>query len=464
MSTGFTLSGLSVRFLEPDALPKGLGAGTLTPGKAFLRHFDAAQFGPALAATAQTGALSEVSACALGDAVLQLGAPGGFLDASGLEVQALRESFIAVATQALRDRALAEKLFEGGVIDRLGSPRHFLGALPVRVISRQVTRESLAAARSMISGGWDADLLHVLESAGLRAAADHAEDLLVLVPVWERALEAPTPAEPRAPSELSARLREAIAQGVTDIVIDDGADDIARQWLTEQQLTELNATRLLVTSFTLGELGRVRLTATIERGQLRLTLRPGGHMTPKLNRLPLEVASALTDVKSGLVVLAGAPASGRSSTFAAVMEHFARSGRTCLTLEQPAFFSLLGVRQVELEVDQSLAVFRQSARLLPVEVIGIDLVDDEAGVDAALEAAADGRLVVVVMRAMSLAATVLRLTELDAKWHRRRLAEHLSLVVCQSRGEATSLVPSQALRRHLRSQSTPPPPILLEPE
>ena len=362
----------------------------------------------------------------------------------------------------MRDQELAHKLFEGGVIDRHGSHQHFLGSLPVRVIARQVTRESLAAARSMLCGGFDADLLHVLESAGLRAAPDHAEDLLVLVPTWERAVVDSAKAEARAPSELSARLREAVSRGVTDIVIDDEADAIARQWLTEQQLTELNATRLLVTSFTLGELGRVRLTATIERGQLRLTLRPAGLATPSLNRLPAGVARALTEVKSGLMVLSGGPASGRSSSFAAVLEHFARAGRACVTLEQPAFFSLLGVRQVELEVDQSLAVFRQSARLLPVEVVGIDLLDDEAGVDAALEAAADGRLVVVVMRALTLAAAVHRLSELDAKWARRRLSEHLALVVSQARGEASCLAPSEALRRHLRSQTTPAPPVLLE--
>ncbi len=463
MSDALTLSGLSVRYLEPDALPKGLSGGSLSPGKAFLRHFEAGEFGPALEATTQTGALTDVSACALGDAVLQLGTEGGFLDATGVGVSALRESFIAVATLALQDPALAQKLFDGGVIDRRGTTRHFLGALPVRVVARQVTRESLVAARARVSSGCDADVLHMLESAGLRAAADHAEDLLVLVPVWERMPDEPPAVEARAPSGLSERLREAMARGVTDIVIDDEAEAVAREWLTEPQLTELNATRLLVTSFTLGDLGRVRLTATIERGQLRLTLRPGGKETPRLNRLPAQVAKALTEVKTGLLVLAGGPASGRSSTFAAVMEHLARTGRMSVTLEQPAFFSLLAVRQVELDVDQSLPVFRQSARLLPVDAVGFDLIDDEAAVDAALESAADGRLVVVVMRALTVTAAVHRLAELDAKWSRRRLSEHLSLVVCQARGEATWLVPTEALRRHLRSQSTPAPPALLEP-
>jgi hypothetical protein len=456
----WVLSGLAVRFLEPDALPKGLVGGTLKPGRTFLRHFDAADYEPALALTTQTGALSDVSACALGDAVMQLGAPGGFLDSTGLSVASLREAFIAVATRALGgDAALAQRLFDGGVLDRRGTGRYFLGALPVRIVARHVTRESLAAARATLTGGWDADLLHVLESAGLRTTS---EDLLVLVPVWERLLTETLSAPNAAPSLLHTRLREAMGSGATDVVITDEADAMAREWLSAPQLTELNATRLLVTSFTLGDVGRVRLTATIERGQVRLTLRFGGTERPSLNRFAPGARDALMQPQRGLLVLTGAPASGRSTTFAAVMQHFAQAGRACVTLEQPAFFSLLGVRQVELDLDQSLGVFRQSTRLLPVDVIGFDVLDDEAGVDAALDAAADGRLAVVVMRSLSAAAAVHRLAELDSRWHRRRLSEHLALVFCQRRADVEWLVPTESLRRHLRSQATPAPPALLE--
>jgi len=474
-TTSWSLSGLAVRFLEPDALPKGLMSGDLQPGRAFLRHFDADQFEGAIEKTVHTGALDEVSACALGDAVMQLGTPGGFLDAGGMPLSAVRGSFTRVATDALRDGALATALFDGGLLDRRGSARHFLGALPARVIARQVTRESISLARGRLTGGWDEDLLNVLESAALRATS-HPEDLLVLVPLWERVVEssgsgiraaspsAPRPA-PRQKSELHLRLREALAQGASDIVISDEAEQLAEQWLTPVQRDQLNAERLVVTSFTLGDLGRFRMTATIERARLRLTLRSGGAINPSLERLGLtaEAQQALTSARQGLVVLAGGPASGRSTTFAALMQHFTDLGLSCTTLEHPVFFSLLGVRQVELTADQSLSVFRQSARLLPVDVVGFDLVDDEAGVDAGLEAAADGRLAVVVMRSLTVTAAVHRLTELDARWSRRRLSEHLALVHCQQRSSSQLLVPSEALRRHLRGNATPAPPVLLEP-
>ena len=471
----WSLSGLAVRFLEPDALPKGLVSGTLRPGRAFLRHFDAEQFEAALQKTAHTGPLDEVAACALGDAVMQLGAPGGFLDASGMPLAAVRGSFTRVATDALRDGALATALFDGGLLDRRGSARHFLGALPARVVKIQLTRESVSLARGKLTGGWDEDLLNVLESAALRATS-HPEDLLVLVPLWERVVEssgsgiraaspsAPRPA-PRKKSELHLRLRDAIAQGATDIVITDEAEQLAEQWLTPLQRDELNATRMVVTSFTLGDLGRFRMTATLERGRLRLTLRTCGFINPSLGQLGLsaEAQQALSTVKAGLVVLTGGPASGRSTTFAGVMQHFNDRGLSCTTLEHPVFFSLLGVRQVELNIDQTLPVFRQSSRLLPVDVVGFDLVDDEAGVDAALEAAADGRLAVVVMRSLTVAAAVNRLTELDARWSRRRLSEHLTLVHCQQRSSSQLLEPSEALRRHFRANATPAPPVLLEP-
>ena len=467
MKDQWAFSGLAVRFLEPDALPKGLALG-VSPGRTFLRHFDAAQFESALQRTSHTGALDEVAACALGDAVLQLGANGGFLDANGLGVNDLRTVFVTLAAHALQDPALAAQLFAGGVLDRLGTAQHFIGSLPVRVIARQLTRAQLGSARASLTGGWDEDLLNVLESAALRATTE-PEALLVLVPQWERAIETDSTLaverHPPSGGPWVERLREAVAAGASDIVITDEAESLAEEWLTEQQRTDLKATRWLVTSFTMGDLGRFRLTATIERGELRLVLRPGGLALPALATLGFapEAINALRGVKTGLLVLAGGPGSGRSTTFAAVMKQLAQSGRSCITFEQPRFFGLLGVRQVELDVDQSVSAFRQSTRLLPVAAVGIDVVDDEVGVDLALEAAADGRLAVVVMRSLSVPATVHRLAELDARWSRRRLSEHLSLVHCQRRNEADWLAPTEALRRHLRSQTTPAPPALLGP-
>jgi hypothetical protein len=49
---------------------------------------------------------------------------------------------------------------------------------------------------------------------------------------------------------------------------------------------------------------------------------------------------------------------------------------------------------------------------------------------------------------------------LDAKTHRRRVAEHLSAVVLTP--GPIVLTPSTALRRHLRGNDSPPPPILFE--
>jgi Tfp pilus assembly pilus retraction ATPase PilT len=62
----------------------------------------------------------------------------------------------------------------------------------------------------------------------------------------------------------------------------------------------------------------------------------------------------------------------------------------------------------------------------------------------------------------------------DARLQRRRLSETLAAVLCQTLAvgdddhgwqlEAEALVPSEALRRHLRALDTMPPPAVLEPE
>ena len=111
-------------------------------------------------------------------------------------------------------------------------------------------------------------------------------------------------------------------------------------------------------------------------------------------------------------------------------------------------------------------------KLQPFNVIGFDLNDDAQALDLALDAAMDGRLAVCVFRAPNVASAVHRASVLDARFHRRRLSDHLAalsfqrLAVYDGRAtlELDFHLPSVALRRHLRAHETPPPPITFENE
>lgn len=504
------LAGLNARFLEPESLRAFLRDPSLTPGKRFTKYYDAARFADALVHTHDTGTLSDEAACALADCVLRAGENAGFLDVDAPPSAELTERFVSLAGTVLGGETLARQLLEGGLLDRRGVGEHIIGSLPLRVVQRQATRANVDAARKQLRGGWDEDLINLLESAALRAER-MPEEHLVLVPSWSDAMdsgedtdpgaeEVKTPQETQLPEDAGPTPMELLgelAKGARDLVLSPGLPPqlhgaFGQRALGERALTPTDTRRLayavltdaqraafeergqLVTSFGVQGLGRFRLVVSLERGAVVATFRALGRAARALPECG--AAAKLTGLKKGLVLVGGAPASGRSATLSALLQHFAASGRGFLSLEEPLGVSLApgpgSARQVDLGLDQSAEQFARLARQAPEDVVGIDLVDDALGAELALDAAADGRLVFLVLRGLTVPALIHRVAVLDAKAHRRRLSENLAAVLVQKlepdaaktgwKLESELLLPSEALRRHLRAQDTPPPPVVLE--
>lgn len=492
------LSGVTARCMEPNDLGAVVQAAETRPGKTFRRFFDEGAFDEARARTSHTGVLDEAAACALVDCVNQCGTPFGGLDVEPAESDLFPARFLELATIALDDERAAQRLFDGGVLDRVGSGRHFFGSLPVRIIARQFNATTKAAARSQLRGGWDEDLLNLIESAALRAR-EFPEELLVLTPTWRAPVDAPVespsvvdePAPPPAEVDVLSWLELARREGATDLSLvvgqplalhgafgrrEVGAPLAARD-LEDVFTTLLDAVHrerferegALVAGFSVQGFGRFRLTALTERGERSLSIRT--HLVEPKPDLPPEVLEPLSRITRGLVVVASPAGQGRSTMQTGLLR--ARAAEV-VTLEEPvAWPALRGpVRQVELHTDSSLAAFAITARTLPNAVVGLDLVDDDAAAHLALELASEGQLVFLTQRGQSAAATLHKLAALDSKRARRRLSESLSavlslrLVPTGSRfvHAAELLLPTEALRRHLRGNETPPPPVLLETE
>lgn len=494
-----TLSGVTARCMEPNDLGAVVQAVETRPGKTFRRFFDEAAFDDARARTSHTGVLDEAAACALIDCVNQCGVPFGGLDVSPAESDVFPARFLELATIALDDERSAQRLFDGGVLDRVGVGRHFFGALPVRIIARQFSATTKAAARALLRGGWDEDLLNLIESAAMRAS-QFPEELLVLTPTWREVVTdvprvAPAVVEQPEPSDddvdVLAWLELARREGATDLSLVMGQplalhgafgrrvvgvalgardlEDVLTTLLDASHRERFEREGALVAGFSVEGFGRFRLTALTERGERSLSIRT--HFVAPQPGLPPEVLEPLSRIDRGVVVVASPSGHGRSTTMTGLLS--LRSSEV-ITLEEPvAWPALRGpVRQVELHTDSSLAAFAVSARTLPNAVVGLDLVDDEAAAHLALELASEGQLVFVTQRGLSVAATLHKLAALDSKRARRRLSESLSavlslrLVANGSRfvHAAELLLPTEALRRHLRGNETPPPPVLLETE
>lgn len=484
------MSLLHARFLEPEALREHLRAAPE----------------PALAATADTGPLGDEAAAALAGVIFRAGEPGGVLDLEGADHWEPR--FLLIASLALGDDALAAQLLEGGWLDRRGLGAFAFGSLPLRVIARQVSRESLRAAREAVQYGWESELLMVLESAGLRAARAPEDHLVLLrrgdvpLPLPHRAGAAssrPGRAEsrPSAPV-LATLLREARAQGATDLSLTVGLPPtlhgafgsraLGEAALTASALTELVnpiiPTALLgsrgpiVHTLSNADVGRFRVTVTTERTQRAASFRVLPEGVPTLDALGLSplVQGPLLRQARGLVLISGEPGSGRSTLYGTLLQRLVHEGRHVASLEEPLGLPLDpgpgAARQSILGVDVEAVDFARATRLQPLDVVGFDLVDDAQALDLALEASMDGRLAVCVFRASSVASAIHRASVLDARHHRRRVAEGLAAFLFQRLEvregkhhlEVDFHLPSVALRRHLRAHETPPPPIVFEDE
>jgi hypothetical protein len=444
------------RVLEPEPFRAALRDPALKPGRLFRAHFDLAQFHEALARTTDAGPLDDVVACALADAVLQVGADVGSLDVDGDWV----EHFVAIASAVLGDAALATKLLRGGWLGRVPEGAFAFGSLPLRVIARQVTRAAVKAARELVLYGWDSELINLLESAAMRAEKEPEHHLLLVgatVPLHE------VKSASSRLFDLRRVLREAQDANAFEVMFQPDRPVLAR---TREGLSsmEVETTRGLVEAIAREfdvsmEETIVATRQVLDLGLVRVTASHGGvvvRLIEPIRAVDATLAQLLT-LHAGLVVIGGPPASGRSSTLAALTHAWNAQGRVIATLAEPlelpaSAFAYHAGQHHE---------FLRAVRLSPAQVIAVDLVDDAAGLELALELSLDGRLVLCTARGVALPAVVHRVALLDTKMHRRRVAEHLAAVVMTP--GTTVFTPSVALRRHLRGNDTPPPPILFEP-
>ncbi len=442
-----------------------------------LREHLRASADDALAGTEDTGALSDDAARALSNVIAAKAEPGGALEFEDFD------GLLAFSTKVLGDDALAAQLLEGGWLDRRGVGAQSFGSLPLRVLQREVTRERLKAAREGVQHGWESELLNLLESAAMRAARAPEEHLILL---FNDSLSpgggaaAPTPGLSRAGRVLGALLRQLRDSGASDLVLRSGhaptlhgvsgARALGASTLSPDDVSALIAEAPLPEPrpVTWGHDG-LRYTVSSDLDGPSLTVRVLPERVPTLDALGVSplVQAPLSKLKRGLVLLSGEPGNARTTFFGALLAHFANEGRRVASLEEPVGLRLPGVRQQQVT---DVNVFARSSRLQPLDVIGFDLLDDVQALDLALDAALDGRLAVCVFRAPNVTTAVHRASVHDARFHRRRLAEHLAAVSFQRLAhydgramlELDFHLPSVALRRHLRAHETPPPPVAFE--
>jgi twitching motility protein PilT len=189
-------------------------------------------------------------------------------------------------------------------------------------------------------------------------------------------------------------------------------------------------------------IGRFRTNVFRQRGNPVIAMRLVKTLMRDFGALHLpEMVRRVAETPRGIVLIAGATGSGKSTTLAAMIEHINRTSRRhIITLEDPIEYlftdkqAIIEQREVGLDTSSFASGLRNVLRQDP-DVIVIGEMRDPASIAAAISAANIGNLVISTVHTADAAKSVQRILEFfpsaDRDSARRQLATTLHAVICQ---------------------------------
>lgn len=267
-------------------------------------------------------------------------------------------------------------------------------------------------------------------------------------------------------------LRGAVEAGASDIHIKTGAPINFRitgdlipvdapiptsDWLSEilsqivpLQLQErLNRDHEVDFAYSQPGLGRFRTNVFQQRGSYVMAMRLVKTASQSFASLGLPpIVKQISETPRGIVIIAGATGSGKSTTLAAIIEHINQTSRKhIITLEDPIEYlftdrqSIIEQREVGLDTATFASGLKNVLRQDP-DVLVIGEMRDAGSVAAAISAANTGHLVISTLHTADAAKSVQRILEFfpgtDRDNIRHQFSTTLHAVVCQKLISTTS--------------------------
>ncbi|HEY2276412.1 MAG TPA: PilT/PilU family type 4a pilus ATPase [Steroidobacteraceae bacterium] len=189
-------------------------------------------------------------------------------------------------------------------------------------------------------------------------------------------------------------------------------------------------------------LGRFRVNVFMQRGYPAMVMRYITADMPRLDALGLpDVCSDLVQLKRGLVLMVGATGSGKSTTLAAMINHRNEtSSDHIVTIEDPIEFlhtnkrSIINQREVGLDTKSYARALRGVVRAAP-DVILIGEIRDRESMEAAINLAGTGHLVLATMHANNCAESLDRIINMFPREQHNQifldLSQYLRAIMAQ---------------------------------
>ena len=235
-----------------------------------------------------------------------------------------------------------------------------------------------------------------------------------------------------------ARVHVKIAGVTTPIgqnVLPSGAvQAMLPEMISEKQLAEFNEELELDTAFSIDGIGRFRINVYRQRGEDAIVIRQIKASVPDIEALNLPtIIKELIMEQRGLLIIAGATGTGKSTTVASMLDYRNRNKTGhILTIEDPIEFlhqhkkSIVSQREVGLDTKSFEEALRRALREAP-DVIMIGEIRDAETMKQALSYADTGHLCIATLHATNATQTMERIISLFPENSRDQLLMDMSL-------------------------------------
>ncbi len=238
------------------------------------------------------------------------------------------------------------------------------------------------------------------------------------------------------------RVKRKLTQFHTDPLSPETVETLVLGTFSSERKERFETDKEIEFLFTIPAVGRWRVSALHQRGNIEATFHKIDTYVATLVDLGLPDSVrgiALND--SGLVIVSGAPETGKTSTLAAMIDFINReSTRIIVTLEEAIekthdnHLSLVRQREVGSDTNSYRNGFKSAIRQ-DADVIVVDNLDDPEIMDMALHAAETGCLVIGAMPTLRPLETITRILAMYPKNRYRQILQLLSStlrgIVCQ---------------------------------